>query len=147
MLEKPKQIEYDSAKQLEADSFSSVLENVREGASWAEKELGYFEESFAQGNSFGIKEHSEICLKDFCELMRNIESLLYHPADMDKIFRDDKFREDFSRVVKGIRKNDLIGMLRDTGSKSDRDNLKGFLDLSETYLLKAEIYVADNATE
>ncbi|MEO8637591.1 MAG: hypothetical protein ABI430_01680 [Candidatus Taylorbacteria bacterium] len=138
-------IEYDQSQlPLDSDSFARVLENVREGVFMAITELEYFEEAMARRNDSEMQKHSMICLEDFSELLEKIDTDIHHPSDLDKLFKDHAFREEFFIVVKGIKKYNFIGILEDVVKKEDLGSPDNniILGVLRNHLKRAEYYRA-----
>lgn len=142
--------EIDYPLPLEADEFEYVMANLLEGCEWSVKELGYFEDALAENDSLAMMEHAVTCLRDFCTTVGTIDSKVLHPADMDKILKNEEFMVSFRTIVRRIKEYDFIGRLRtsneteERGAEHDEDVIQGLIESAEEYLMQAEIYLATN---
>lgn len=139
-----------SPQPIEESSFKKLIDHSLEGLRYIKADIERFESAAKEVDNFEAKEQAKLCVRDFVTMMSKIEEETDHPADIDRLFEDKKFSEEFVRTVEDFQRINPIDYLSlavqsddiDFRVAGDREDFDDLLETASNFLLRANIYKA-----
>lgn len=139
---------------IEELSFRELIEHSLKGVRYIRADLERFESVAREVDNFEAEKQAKLCVRDFVTMMGKIEEETDHPADINRLFENEKFSDGFVRVVEEFQRIDPIGYLhlavktngidlRVAGADDrDREDFNDLLETASNFLIRANVYKA-----